>query len=144
MTSQAASRPTAKCLVGAGILTAAIAAMMGYGIRLLAPSGCDASAWLCLLPLLLWIIGPVAGLCLPILVFFKRRRLPSLPDSFLAVTLLTGCAAQLLASAYGLGSASDHVRRIFFFDVLLFPQGFVAGIMVGAVFCVSLASLRKP
>lgn len=143
MTTLAGIKYSARDLVRAGILTAVVPMAMALAIHGLAPWGCDASAWLCLLPLSLLGVAPIAALGLPILIFFNRRRRQPLPDGWLAVSLFTGCVSQVLASAYGFGSAADHMRRIFLFDVLIFPYGLVAGAMVGVVFWVSLVLPEK-
>lgn len=78
----------------AGILTAAIPVLFACAILWFAPWACDASAWLCLLPLTLIYVAPVAALLLPLAVCLNRRAAYSLPEGFLAVTLLTGGLAQ--------------------------------------------------
>lgn len=126
-------------LVRAGILTAVIPWAIAFAMHWWAPWGCDASAWLCVFPLSLSGIAPIAALCLPLLFFFNQRRRHPFPDGWLSIMVLSGCVSQLLVSAYGLWLVDDHVRRIFFFDVLMFPHGLVAGVLIGAVFRGSLA-----
>lgn len=131
----------------AGLLTAVVPVMLAFAAYWLAPWGCDANAWLCLLPISLIFVAPVAALCLPLLVVMNRRRPKPFPDGWLPVLSVTGLLAQLAISGASLWLAAPHMRRIFFFDVLIFPQGFVAGAIVGAVFWISLAgfgSSRTP
>jgi len=129
----------------AGILTAAIPVLFACATLWFAPWACDAGAWLCLLSLTLIYVSPVAALLLPMAVFLNRRAAYSLPEGFLAVTLLTGFLAQVIVSSFSIWSSEPHMRRIFFVDILIFPQGFAAGVMVGALFWLSLYTLsRRP
>ena len=135
--------PATRDYVRAGILTAVIPVALAFASYWLAPWGCDASAWLCLLPLSLLGVAPIAALCLPLLFYFNRRRLYPLPDGWFSIVLSTGVVAQGLVTGYSLWLAAPHIRRIFLFDVLVFPQGFVAGLIVGAVFWVSLIMFAR-
>ncbi len=130
------------CVI-AGVLTAAVPVGLAFALYWLAPWGCDASAWICLFPLSLLGVAPVAALCLPILFHFNRRRRQPFPDGWLPVILLTGSVSQLLVTGYSLWTLADYMRRIFLYDALIFPQGFAAGATAGAVFWVSLALLGR-
>jgi hypothetical protein len=129
--------------VWAGILTATIPMLLAYAIYWLAPWGCDANAWLCLLPLSLIVVAPIAALILPFAVFFNRRRRRPLPDGWLPITLSTGVLAQTGISATSLWLYGDYLRHLYLVDVLIFPQAFVAGAMVGTVFSASLSILSR-
>jgi len=143
MTSRPSRDLSASDYIIAGILTVVVPVTLAFASYWLAPWGCDANAWLCLLPLSLLGVAPIAALCLPILYFMNRRRVHPLPDGWFSIMLLTGFMAQMLVSGYSLWLFEPHMRRIFFFDILIFPQGFVAGVIVGAVFWISLAVLGK-
>lgn len=130
-------------LVIAGVLTAAIPVCLAFAIYWLAPWGCDASAWLCLFPLSLLGVAPVAALYLPILFHFNRRLRHPFPDGWLPVIVLTAGVSQLVVTGYSLWTLADYMRRIFLFDALIFPQGLAAGATTGAVFWASLALLCR-
>lgn len=129
--------------VFAGVLTAAIPVALAFTIYWSAPWACDASAWLCLFPLSLLGVAPVAALCLPIVFYLNRRRPHPLPDGWMPVVLLTGVVSQVLVTGYSLWLLEDYMRRVFFFEALIFPQGFAAGAVTGAVFWWSLALLSS-
>lgn len=122
----------------AGFFTAALPISLAFAIYWWAPWGCDASAWLCLFPLALLGVAPIAALCLPFAFFLNRRRNRPFPDGLVAVTSLTGVVSQVLVTAYAFWLLEDYVRRIFFFEALIFPQGFAAGAVTGATFWFSL------
>lgn len=133
-----------KHLIVAGIVTALVPSAVALAIHRLAPWGCDASGWLCLFPLALLGVAPVAAVGLPILRFLKqRRRHHAFPDGWLTGTAWTACAAQLLVSTFSLIWADDHMRRLFFWDVLMFPYGLAAGAIAGMIFWGALASMGK-
>jgi hypothetical protein len=134
---------SARDLVRAGIFTAVIPVALAFTFYWLAPWGCDANAWLCLLPLALIYVSPIAALILPLAFLINRRRQSVIPDGWLSTMILTGIVAQLLVTVTSLWLNEPHIRRIFFFDVLIFPQGFVAGATIGAIFWVSLAAFGK-
>ena len=129
--------------VRAGILTAVIPVALAFAMYWLAPWGCDANAWLCLVSLSMLGTAPIAALCLPVLVFLNRRRSHPFPDGWLSVMALTGCASQLLVTGVSLWALADYLRRIFLLEALIVPYGFVAGAIIGAIFRASLTSPMK-
>lgn len=147
MTGPHGPRFARRDLVFAGIVTAIVPMAAAFTTYWLAPWSCDASAWLCLLQLSLIGVGPVAALCLPLALTLNRRRRAPFPDGLLPVMAVTGVVAQALVSACSLWLASPVLRRVFLFDVLILPQGLVAGVLVGAVFRLALTGLagrRRP
>ena len=127
----------------AAILTAAIPIALAYSIYWLAPWGCDASAWLCLFPLSLIGVAPIAALCLPFLFRLNQKRRHALPDGWLLVIVSVAIVSQVAVTGYSLWSLADYMRRIFFYEILIFPQGLAAGALAGAVFWSSLFTLNK-
>lgn len=126
-----------ECLL-AGVATLTVPVVLAFGIYWWAPWGCDASAWLCLFPLALLGIAPLAALCLPVLALVDRRDLRPRPGGWLAVPLATGTVAQLCVSGYGLWQYSAYLRHTAVVDVLFLPQGFAAGVIAGGVFRAAL------
>lgn len=126
----------------AGVLTAVVPLALAFGIYWLAPWGCDANAWLCLLPIALAYLALPAALFLPIAVFLNRRRARPWPDGLIPVVLATGLLAQAVVSGTSLWRSDPHMREIFFWDVLIFPQGLAAGAILGLVFRLSLGGRR--
>lgn len=129
----------ARHYIAAGILTAVIPVALAFAIHRLAPWACDASAWLCLFPLSMLYSAPFAALCLPLLVFVNRRRRNPFPDGWISVVSFTGVVVQVIITGTSLWITRPYIRHHFIFDVLIFPQGFAAGAVIGAVFWVSLA-----
>lgn len=127
----------------AAFLTAVASLSIAYSIYLAAPWGCDANAWLCLFPISLIGIGPVAAVIMPILFSLNRRRTRALPDGLLPFVVLVGLVSQAVVSGYSLWQSEEHMRRIFFYDVLIFPHGLAAGALAGAVFWCALYILNK-
>src|SRR5512134_3231566 len=84
----------------AGVLTAVLPVALSFAIYWWAPWGCDASAWLCLFPLSLLGVAPIAALCLPIAFALNRRRHHPLPDGLMPVAVMTGVASQVLVTGY--------------------------------------------
>lgn len=130
-------------LVVAAVLTAVLPAALGFAMYRSAPSGCDTNAWLCLFPISMFYLAPAAAVYLPVLFYLNRRRRRPLPDGLMPVALLTGVVTQFLASGVSLWSLADYMRRIHVHEVLIFPQALAAGIVIGAVFRLSLAVLSK-
>jgi len=131
-------RPTWRRLAVAALATGTVPVALGFGAYWMAPWGCDANAWACLLPLCLIVLGPAGAIVLPVGFLLNRRRVRPLPDGSVAVAILSGVAGQAGVSAASLWLAAPHVRDIFLWDILIVPQGFVAGLIVGAVFGASL------
>lgn len=130
-------------LIRAGILTAVVPMAGAFTSYWLAPWSCDANAWLCVLPLALLSVAPFAALFLPVLLFVNRRRRRPLPDGWVSIFLLSGVFGQLMTSGVSLWLTAPYVRHVSVFEVLFIPQGFVAGAIVGAVFCVSLNAFSR-
>lgn len=129
--------------VRAGILTAVIPVALAFAMYWLAPWGCDANAWPCLVSLSMLGTAPIAALCLPVLFFLNRRRSHPFPDGWLSVVVFTGCASQLLVTVSSVWVLADYVRRTFLLEALIVPYGFVAGAIIGAIFRASLTSPMK-
>ena len=127
----------------AAVLTAAIPIALAYSIYWFAPWGCDASAWFCLFPLALIGVAPIGAICLPILFRLNRQRREALPDGWLLVVVSVAVISQVAVTGYSLWSLADYMRLIFFYEVLIFPQGLAAGAVTGAVFWSSLFMLNK-
>lgn len=127
----------------AAVLTVVVPIALAYSIYWYAPWGCDASAWLCLFPFSLTGVAPIAATCLPILFRLNRQRRHPLPDGWLSVVLSVAIVSQVAVTGYSLWLLADYMRRIFFYEVLIFPQGLAAGAVTGAVFWCSLFMLNK-
>ena len=134
---------SARDYIRAGILTAIVPVAGAFTSYWLAPWGCDANAWPCVLPLALLVIAPFAALVLPLLTLLNRRRRRPLPDGWISIALLSGVIGQLITSGASLWLNEPHVRRTFFVEVLVIPQGFVAGAIAGAVFWASLSGFSR-
>jgi hypothetical protein len=87
-------------------------------------------------------VSPIAATCLPILFFFNRQRRHPLPDGCLPVVSSVAIVSQAAVSGYSLWSFADYMRRIYFYEILIFPQGLAAGAVAGAVFWCSLFMLN--
>jgi hypothetical protein len=122
----------------AALATGTVPVALGFGAYWLMPWGCDANAWTCVLPLCLIWLGPVGAVVLPVVFVLNRRRRRPLPDGILPVMLAAGLAGQVAATLTALWLTEALIRRLFLWDVLILPQGFVAGAIVGAVFAVAL------
>lgn len=122
----------------AGTLAAAIPISLAFTTYWLAPRGCDGNAWFCLLAVSLLGVAPFAALGLPVSFFVNRRRRHPLPDRWFPIMLVSGVVGQVIVAGISLWLVRAYVQRMFLFDRLIFPQGFVAGAIVGAVFWVSL------
>jgi hypothetical protein len=127
----------------AAVLTAVVPIALAFSIYWFAPWGCDANAWLCLFPLSLIGVAPVGAIGLPIMFRLNRQRRHPLPDGWLFVVVSFAVASQVAVSVYSLWSLADYMRRIFFYEVLIFPQGLAAGAVTGAVFWSSLFMLDQ-
>ena len=127
----------------AAVLTAVVPIAFAFSIYWFAPWGCDASEWLCLFPLSLIGVAPIGAICLPIMFRFNRQRRHPLPDGWLPFVFSVAVVSQVAMTVYSLWSLSDYMRRIFFYEVLIFPQGLATGAVVGAVFWSSLFMLDK-
>ena len=127
----------------AAVLTAVVPIAIAFSIYWFAPWGCDASAWLCLFPLSLIGVAPIGATFLPFLFRFNQKRRNALPNGWLVVIVLVAIVSQIGVSGYSLWSLADYMRRIFFYEVLIFPQGLAAGAVTGAVFWCSLFMLNK-
>jgi hypothetical protein len=127
----------------ASVLTAAIPIALAYSIYWFAPWACDASAWLCLFPLSLIGVAPIGAICLPILFRLNQQRREVLPDGWLIVVVSVAVISQVAVTGYSLWSLADYMRRIFFYEVLIFPQGLAAGALTGVVFWCSLFMLNR-
>ena len=127
----------------AAILTATIPVVFAFSIYWIAPWGCETSAWLCLFPLSVIGVAPIAAICLPFLFRLNRQRRNPLPDGWLPVIVSLAVVSQVGVSGYSLWSLADYMRRIFFYEVLIFPQGLAAGALTGAVFWCVLFMLNK-
>lgn len=120
----------------AGFTASVVPMGLGYVIFLLDPGACYDSP--CALPLLLFVMPPYAAPVLTILFAINRRFERSLPDGWLPTILASGIVGQIGMSAFGVLMASPNIRRIFFSDILLVPQGLFVGSVVGVVFWVVL------
>ncbi len=129
--------------VVAAVLTAVVPIALAYSIYWYAPWGCDASAWLCLFPLSIIGVAPIAATCLPILFRLNQQRRHPLPDGWLLVVLSVAIVSQVAVTGYSLWLLADYMRQIFFYEVLNFPQGLAAGAVTGAVFWCSLFMLNN-
>ena len=127
----------------AAVLTAATPIVLAYSIYWFAPWDCEASAWLCLFPLSLIGVAPIAAICLPILFRLNWKRREVIPDGWLPVVVSVAVISQVVVTGYSLWSLADYMSRIFFYEVLIFPQGLAAGALTGAVFWCSLFMLNK-
>lgn len=127
----------------AAVLTAAIPVALAYSIYGFAPWGCDASAWLCLFPLSLIGVAPIGAFCLPIVFRLNRQKRAALPDGWLPVVVSFAVVSQVGVAGYSLWSLADYMRRIYFYEVLVFPQGLAAGALTGAVFWCVLFVLNR-
>ena len=127
----------------AAVLTAVVPIALAYSIYWYAPWGCDASAWLCLFPLSIIGVAPIAAICLPILFRLNRQRRHPLPDGWLLVVLSVAIVSQVAVTGYSLWLLADYMRKIFFYEVLIFPQGLAAGAVTGAVFWCALFMLNN-
>ncbi len=127
----------------AAFLTAVVSLSIAYSIYLSAPWGCDANAWLCLFPISLIGIAPIAAVCMPILFGFNQRRRRTLPDGLLPFVVLVALVSQTMVTGYSLWHSEEHMRRIFFYEVLIFPQGLAAGALTSAVFWFALFALNR-
>lgn len=143
MNGSAAKVFSARDYIRAAILTAVVPVAGAFTSHWIAPWGCDANAWLCVLSLALIVIAPFAALVLPLLTLLNRRRRRPFPDGWISITLLSGVIGQLTTSGVSLWLNEPHVRRTFFVEVLVIPQGFVAGAIAGVVFWVSLNGFSR-
>jgi hypothetical protein len=110
--------------------------LFGVILSVTVSSGCYDS--LCLLPLLL-LTMPIFGVPVLTAAFAINRRLQRpVPDGWLPTIILSGCLGQIAVSVFAFSTASPNFREIFFYDLLFVPQGFVAGLVTGAVFWLSL------
>lgn len=129
--------------VVAAVLTALGPIAFAFSIYWFAPWGCDANEWLCLFPLSLICVAPIGAICLPIVFRFNRQRRHPLPDGWLPFVVSVAVVSQVAVTVYSLWSLTDYMRRIFFYEVLIFPQGLATGAVVGAVFWSSLFMLDE-
>lgn len=127
----------------AALSTAVVSVAFAYTIYWFAPWGCDASAWLCLFPLSLIGVAPLGAICLPILFRLNLRRRRPIPDGWLPFISAVAAISQLGVTGYSLWLFDDRMRQIFFYEILIFPQGLAAGAMTGAVFWCSLYFLNN-
>lgn len=127
----------------AGASTAVVSIALAYSIYWAAPWGCDASAWLCLFPISLIGVAPIGAVCLPFLFRLNRKRSRPIPDGWLPFIVSVAAVSQLAVTGYSLWIFDDHMRRIFFYEVLIFPHGLAAGALTGAVFWYSLFMLNN-
>lgn len=112
----------ARDYIWAGILTGAIPFAIGLMTLWVAPWACDASPWLCLLPIALMYISPVAAVFLPLVFLLNCRAAKSLPDGFLVVTLLSAFLVQVIVSGMSFWNSETHMRKIFFVSILIFHK----------------------
>lgn len=127
----------------AAVLTASIPIALAYSIYWVAPWGCDTSAWFCLFPLSLIGVAPIGAICLSILFYLNRQRREALPDGWLPVVVSVATISQVAASGHSLWLLADYMGRIFFYEVLIFPQGLAAGALTGSVFWCSMFMLNR-
>ncbi|MDU8946475.1 hypothetical protein [Ovoidimarina sediminis] len=127
----------------AAVSTAVISVAIAYSIYLFAPWGCDASAWLCLFRISLLGVAPIGAICLPLLFRLNRQRHRAFPDGWLPFVVSVAIVSQVAVTGYSFWLFEDHIRRIFFYEILIFPQGLAAGAVTGAAFWCSLAILNK-
>jgi hypothetical protein len=124
-----------------GLLTGIVPSLLAFLSYWLAPWGCDANAWLCLLPLALLVLAPFAALWLPVLFYINQRMRHTVPDGWLPIIFLSGVVSQVMSASYGLWRFQPYLEYVDTHEVLLFPQGFAAGAIIGLVFWVSRASI---
>ena len=127
----------------AALATGTVPVALGFGAYWMMPWGCDANAWACILPLCLIWLGPAGAVVLPVVFVLNRRRRRPLPDGIVPVTLAAGLAGQVAATGTALWLTEALIRRLFLWDVLILPQGFVAGAIVGAVFRTTLLAVAS-
>lgn len=115
-----------------------VAVPMGLGFALFweNPSACYDGP--CLLPLLLMTVSPFAVPVLAVLFSINHRMRKRLPDGWIPTIMLSGLTAQIAISALFVMTASPRFRDIFLSELLSFPQGFLFGIIVGAIFWFAL------
>lgn len=116
----------------AGFMAIVVPMGLGHSIYHSDPGACYDGP--CLLPLLLIISPPYAAPVLTVLFAVNRRTRKSLPDGWLPTVLASGIVGQIGMSVFGVLMASPNIRRIFFSDTLLVPQGLYVGLLVGVVF----------
>lgn len=134
MTAAASRVLKARDYIRAGLVTACVPMALAFTAYWLSPWRCDAVAWLCLSSLSLLIFAPIAALGLPLACFFNRKRRRPIDDGWLSTVLLSGCAAQLIVSGSSLFMLAAYVDWASLYQALIFPEGFVAGALTGAIF----------
>lgn len=80
---------------------------------------------------------------MPILFGLNQRRGRALPDGLLPFVVLVALFSQTMVTGYSFWQSEEHIRRIFFYDVLIFPQALAAGALVGTLFWCALYVLDK-
>ncbi|MEL7172366.1 MAG: hypothetical protein AAFU72_03445 [Pseudomonadota bacterium] len=126
----------------AGVLTAVVPLAVAYIVFYSVPAGCDVNAWLCLFPVSLMYLAPCAAVAIPLLFYIAGIRHIGFVG-WIVLTLLVGSISQMLISGWSLFISAEYMRRIYFYEILIFPQGFAAGALCGAVFGAAMAGLRK-
>ncbi len=135
-------------LLGA-LATAVVLPVASFLWMWLVPAGCDIRGdaalyrWTCLLPGLLVVVPTALAAILALATFLNHRSERRFPDGWLVTVLGAGILTHVvLIGSYliALGPAYHSM----FVEVLLVPQPFVAGVIAGTVFWVTLQMKRVP
>ncbi len=133
-------------LLGA-LATAVLLPVTAFLLMWLVPAGCDIRGdaelyrWTCLLPGLLVVVPIVLAVILALADFLNHRSGRRFPDGWLVTVLAAGILTYVaLTGSYliALGPAYHSM----FVEVLLIPQPFVAGVIAGTVFWLTLQLAR--
>lgn len=125
----------------AGVLAVAVPMAMALALSQTVMSGCYDS--LCLLPLLMLIVPPVAAPVLVVLFALNRRFGKPFPDGWLPIVAISGFLVQIAISVFAVSTATSRYRDIFFSELMSVPQGLIVGLTIGAVFWGALCALGK-
>lgn len=125
----------------AGVFAVVVPMALALLLSVTVASGCYDS--LCLLPLMMLIVPPYAVPTLAILFAINRRLGKPVPDGWLPTVMISGVAVQIAIPVFAFATSSPEFREIFFSDLLSFPQGLVVGLIIGAVFWVSLFAFGR-
>ena len=131
--------------VAAGGLTAAVAMSFAYAVPWVANGGdcSEESAYFCLWFIVILVSAPITAFYLTLVLHLNRLRRKPLPHGILVIVPFSAILTQTLVSAFFVWVMWPPRSYRPLSEILLVPQGLVAGILVGVVYCVLLRLLTR-
>lgn len=132
----------------AAAVTALICAIIGGLIYIFVPWGCATRVgktiylWACVMPFVLITVCPVLAIALGLLAWLSARAKRFILRHPILTMFLSGAGVYLSIMGVYAVMLDEAYRRLFFWEAILIPQPFVAGVFVAALFVEVLRKLE--